>query len=181
MELRKAPKTISVRNVGEGSSRKMMRLNFSKFKKKKMGIAEWLLMDDMYMHLYVLYVSLNSYLFPRCSTGISSFSNSLPSTCKPARRISPALTGPTPFGVPVRTRSPSSSVITWLIALNCLGISKSMRFVLSFCLISPLTLSHRSKLCGSGILDLGIGSEMGRKVSKPLAMDHGRPFFFASS
>ena len=35
---------------------------------------------------------------------------------------SPVTTGPTPFGVPVKTISPFSKVITLLISLNCLGI-----------------------------------------------------------
>lgn len=35
--------------------------------------------------------------------------------------------------------------------------------------------------CGSGMRDLAIIWEMGKKVSKPFAMVQGRPFFFASS
>lgn len=39
---------------------------------------------------------------------------------------------------------------------------------------------RRKALCGSGIRRLGICFEIGRKVSKPLAMDQGRPLRLAS-
>ncbi|KAI9510266.1 hypothetical protein F5148DRAFT_1274880 [Russula earlei] len=89
--------------------------------------------------------------------------------------LSPATTGPTPAGVPVSTRSPSSSVMIDETCWISRGIRKIMCDVLPFCLICSLTyvgleldpclasaeaarrtLSHMFRLWGSPTFDFGM-------------------------
>lgn len=107
-------------------------------------------------------------------------SSSIPSTLTPAVITSPGTTFPTPFGVPVSTRSSSSSANTPLTCCKILGILNSIKPVLSSCRTFPLTSKCKRTLCGSGILFLGMKCDTGRKVLKPLASDHGRPFLRAA-
>ena len=88
---------------------------------------------------------------------------------------SPLVTGPTPEGVPVSTKSPVSRVKCSLIQLMRYGILKIISRVLLCCFTTPFTLSHSSVFCGSGIFSRGMKDPTGQDVSKPFAMDHGNP------
>src|SRR6185312_14630925 len=92
---------------------------------------------------------------------------------------SPATSGPTPAGVPVRTRSPGSKVITCEIKRKTTSTGKINASVLSDCFISPFTrLSTRTPFQGS-ISSVTIGPA-GQNVSKPLARVHCGSFFCRS-
>jgi len=100
---------------------------------------------------------------------------------KPTVIICPGWTGPTPSGVPVRSKSPGSN---FMIELTCsikAGIGKIMSLVFPFCFKEPSSLSHMLTFDGSVISSLGRKSPIGRKVSNPLATLHGSPCFFAAS
>gem|GEM_PF-4026842 len=58
---------------------------------------------------------------------------------------------PTPSGVPVAMMSPGSSVMPALMSEIRNGTLNSMCRVFEPCFFSPLTVSHRSSTCGSGI------------------------------
>src|SRR6478609_2310692 len=92
---------------------------------------------------------------------------------------SPATSGPTPAGVPVRTRSPGSNVITCEMKRNTTSTGKINAEVLSDCFNSPFTrLSTRTPFQGS-ISSVTIGPT-GQNVSKPLARVHCGSFFCRS-
>ena len=98
---------------------------------------------------------------------------------RPHSTLSPALTGPTPGGVPVRIRSPGSKVKCSLIQLTKYGIVKIMSLVFPFWRTFPFTFNHRSTFCGSTIFSFGMNWLTGHAVSKPFAKLHGSPAFFA--
>ena len=66
------------------------------------------------------------------------------------------------------TISPRSKVITSVMASSCSGIWKSIRLVLSSCMVLPLTCSCNRTLCGSGILDFGMNLLSGRNPLYPV-------------
>lgn len=61
------------------------------------------------------------------------------------------------------------------------GMPKIISLVLPFCLVLPLVLSQRLTLEGSGMEEAGMNDEMGVKLSKPFAVDQGRPAFLTLS
>jgi len=102
-----------------------------------------------------------------------------PST--PAVITSPDVTGPTPEGVPVNTRSPGSRVNIPLIWLIKSATWNSMSLVLPFCFNSPFTFSHIPKSCTSFVKsDFGTNSPTGHDVSNPLETAHGNFLSFNS-
>jgi hypothetical protein len=82
------------------------------------------------------------------------------------------------MGVPVNTKSSSSSGNTPLKYFRISGTVKSIEAVDPSCLTLPLTDRCIRTLpsFGFGMRDLGIEWETGRKVLSPLESDHGRPF-----
>mmetsp|Transcript_2955 Transcript_2955/g.10644 ORF Transcript_2955/g.10644 Transcript_2955/m.10644 type:complete len:247 (+) Transcript_2955:695-1435(+) len=106
-----------------------------------------------------------------------------PSESMPAVMTSPGPTGPTPSGVPVSSRSPSSSVCTRETASSSAGTPKIIRPVEPLCrgAASPFTRSHMSSEEGSATAAAGTISLTGQDVSQPLAAAHGLPAFFAAS
>ena len=132
-----------------------------------------------------------------------------------ATTVSPTFKGPTPFGVPVRIRSPACRVMHLLMYEISCGILKIMSFVFPrwrtcpltyiacvseppLCCCDPSYLQLKVQVVGisHGILWYYIavarGQERqktwmretayltGQKVSNPLAMHQGSPFFAAS-
>ncbi|MNV96228.1 hypothetical protein D3C71_1912100 [compost metagenome] len=68
--------------------------------------------------------------------------------------------------MPVRIRSPGSSVMNWLMYDTTVGTPKMKLRVLLFCTRWPLTSSHRSMACGSGTSSaMASQGPMGAKVS----------------
>ena len=114
-----------------------------------------------------------------CKTQFFSTLNSIFVTpTKDASTRSPALTGPTPDGVPVKITSPDSSLNLSLIQLIRKGIVKIISRVFPSCLTSPLTVNFNCTLVGSAISSVDMNLLIGQDVSKPLARDHGRPLLF---
>lgn len=87
--------------------------------------------------------------------------------------------------LPVKIKSPSSSVTIFVVNSISVGMSKSIQSVLDFWRIWPFTKSNRmnlgaipnlrlplqyiSMLCGSGTLDLSMNSPIGHDVSNDFA------------
>jgi hypothetical protein len=83
---------------------------------------------------------------------------------------SPACSGPTPAGVPVRTTSPGSSVIVWLTHETQAATSRSMSAVVPSCFTSPLTVVRSDRAPGS--ISVSIHGPRGQESSKALARVH---------
>lgn len=80
---------------------------------------------------------------------------------------SPGWTGPTPFGVPVRIKSPSSNRIALDKNAIKAGTGNIISLVFPLCFILPFTVSHRSTF--SMHPSPTCCRLIGRNVSKPLA------------
>lgn len=86
---------------------------------------------------------------------------------------SPGLHGPTPAGVPVKSKSPGSKRTVSVVNSINVGMSKIILSVFSCCRTFPLTVQVSSKLCGSDTFDLSTKPATGHDVSNDLARNHG--------
>src|SRR5689334_11867389 len=84
--------------------------------------------------------------------------------------VSPLTIGPTPAGVPVRIRSPGSSVITAEIHSTIAPTSWIISEVRLSCLTSPLTSVRNAR--SSGSRSVTIHGPIGQNVSCPFARVH---------
>ena len=78
-------------------------------------------------------------------------------------------------GVPVRRKSPASSVHLEEASAMSSATPKIMFFVFPSCLRWPFTNSRKDTFCTSSIFSLGMKAEIGHEVSNPLASAQGCP------
>src|SRR5258705_5832164 len=109
--------------------------------------------------------------FPLRTTGLVN----VPMPSMVTLTVSPSSIGPTPSGVPVRIKSPGSSVITAEIHSTIAPMSWIISEVRLCCLTSPLTSVRMSRSAGS--TSVTIHGPIGQKVSWPLARVHWPSFF----
>ena len=91
---------------------------------------------------------------------------------------SPATSGPTPAGVPVRITSPGSIVITEVTNSIRKAQSKIICAVLPSCLVAPFTRVPMARCDGSS--SVSMHGPSGQKVSKPLPRVNCTSFFWRS-
>jgi len=101
---------------------------------------------------------LNWYPVSRC-TAVNCMlesSSSESGSDRAAVNLSPGTTGPTPDGVPVSSKSPSSRAMMEDTCSMSFGIRNIMSAVVPFCLNVPFILSQIFRLCGSGTDEAGM-------------------------
>lgn len=107
----------------------------------------------------------------------------VPTPSRPTSTVSPSFSQscgflpiPTPWGVPVKIKSPGKRVVPWLKKAIVLATPKIISLVLLFCTSLPLTLVQIFRLWGSLItLLLTIPGPYGAQPSNPFPRPHCPP------